>query len=259
MNDKYHLIFDNNSNSIRIKNLIQKKIKSVSLNKSSVIIVVGGDGFMLHTLKKFHKLKKSFYGLNSGNYGFLMNKFNINKLSKNLLSSKLVQINPLEIKVITKNNQIKKSIAINEVSVLRQSKQAASVKILNGKKIIIKKLVSDGVLVSTPAGSTAYNLSVHGPILDLNSKKVAITPISPFRPRRWKGKITSEKSKINIINLNVIKRPISAVADNIEVRNAKKINIKINKKISFNLLYDKNNSLNKKIKIEQLRKETFSN
>ena len=188
-----------------------------------------------------------------------MNKFNLNKLPKNLLSSKLIQINPLEVQVITKNNQNKKSIAINEVSVLRQSKQAASVKILNGKKIIIKKLVSDGVLVSTPAGSTAYNLSVHGPILDLNSKKIAITPISPFRPRRWKGKITSEKSKINIINLNATKRPISAVADNIEVRNAKHINIKINKKIIFNLLYDKNNSLNKKIKIEQLRKETFSN
>tara|TARA_B100001250_G_scaffold360111_1_gene337414 strand:- start:57 stop:836 length:780 start_codon:yes stop_codon:yes gene_type:complete len=259
MNDKYHLIFDNNTNSIRIKNLIQKKIKLVSLRKSSVIIVVGGDGFMLHILKKFYKLKKSFYGINSGNYGFLMNKFNLNKLPKNLLSSKLIQINPLEAQVITKNNQNKKSIAINEVSVLRQSKQAASVKILNGKKIIIKKLVSDGVLVSTPAGSTAYNLSVHGPILDLNSKKIAITPISPFRPRRWKGKVTSEKSKINIINLNATKRPISAVADNIEVRNAKHINIKINKKIIFNLLYDKNNSLNKKIKIEQLRKETFSN
>ena len=187
-----------------------------------------------------------------------MNKFNLNKLPKNLLSSKLIQINPLEAQVITKNNQNKKSIAINEVSVLRQSKQAASVKILNGKKIIIKKLVSDGVLVSTPAGSTAYNLSVHGPILDLNSKKIAITPISPFRPRRWKGKVTSEKSKINIINLNATKRPISAVADNIEVRNSKHINIKINKKIIFNLLYDKNNSLNKKIKIEQLRKETFS-
>jgi len=258
MNDKYHLIFDNNTNSIRIKNLIQKKIKLVSLRKSSVIIVVGGDGFMLHILKKFYKLKKSFYGINSGNYGFLMNKFNLNKLPKNLLSSKLIQINPLEVQVITKNNQNKKSIAINEVSVLRQSKQAASVKILNGKKIVIKKLVSDGVLVSTPAGSTAYNLSVHGPILDLNSKKIAITPISPFRPRRWKGKVTSEKSKINIINLNATKRPISAVADNIEVRNAKHINIKINKKIIFNLLYDKNNSLNKKIKIEQLRKETFS-
>ena len=113
-------------------------------------------------------------------------------------------------------------------------------------------------MVSTPAGSTAYNLSVHGPILNLNSKKIAITPISPFRPRRWKGKITSEKSQINILNLNVNKRPISAVADNIEVRNAKNINVKINKKISFNLLYDRNNSLNKKIKIEQIRKETFS-
>ena len=106
-------------------------IKLVSLKKSSVIIVVGGDGFMLHILKKFYKLKKSFYGINSGNYGFLMNKFNLNKLPKNLLSSKLIQINPLEAQVITKNNQNKKSIAINEVSVLRQSKQAASVKILN--------------------------------------------------------------------------------------------------------------------------------
>ncbi len=189
---------------------------------------------------------------------FLMNKFNIYKLKKNLVSSKLVRINPLEMKVINKNNQLKKSIAINEVSVLRQSKQAASVKILNGKNTLIKKLVSDGVLVSTPAGSTAYNLSVHGPILNLNSKKIAITPISPFRPRRWKGKITSEKSQISILNLNVKKRPISAVADNIEVRNAKNIKVKINKKIYFNLLYDKNNSLNKKIKIEQTRKETFS-
>ena len=124
------------------------------------------------------------------------------------------------------------------------------------KQNIIKKLVSDGVLVSTPAGSTAYNLSVHGPILSLNSKKLSISPISPFRPRRWKGKIVSDKSKIVIKNLNPKKRPISAVADNIEVRNAKNVIIKTNKKIRFNLLYDKNKSLQKKIKIEQLRKET---
>ena len=258
MDKKYHLIFDNNKNSIKIKNQIQKYIKTVSLKKCTIIIVVGGDGFMLHTLKKHYKLKKNFYGLNSGNYGFLMNKFNIHKFKKNLDTSKLVRINPLEMKVTTKSNHIKKSIAINEVSVLRQSKQAASVKISSGKNSIIKKLVSDGVLVSTPAGSTAYNLSVHGPILNLNSKKIAITPISPFRPRRWRGKITSEKSQINIFNLNVNKRPISAVADNIEVRNAKTISVKINKKISFGLLYDRNNSLNKKIKIEQLRKETSS-
>ena len=147
-------------------------------------------------------------------------------------------------------------LAINEVSILRQSRQAAYISIKSGSKDIIKKLVSDGVLVSTPAGSTAYNLSVHGPILSLNSKKLSVSPISPFRPRRWKGKIVGDKSKIIIKNLNSKKRPISAVADNIEVRNAKTISIKVDQKIKFNLLYDQNRSLQKKIKIEQLRKET---
>ena len=127
--------------------------------------------------------------------------------------------------------------------------------IYHGSKQVIKKLVSDGVLVSTPAGSTAYNLSVHGPILSLNSKRISIAPISAFRPRRWAGKIVSDKSKVVITNLNPKKRPISAVADNVEVRNAKKITIKVQTKIKFNLLYDRNSSLQKKIKLEQLRKE----
>ena len=157
--------------------------------------------------------------------------------------------------VTNKKKQVKKSIAINEVSILRQSKQTISISICNKKKNIIKRLVADGVLVSTPAGSTAYNLSVGGPILSLSSRKLAITPISPFRPRRWKGKIVSIKSKITIKNLNPKKRPISAVADNFEVRNANTIVIKKDNKIKFNLLYDKNNSLQKKIKIEQLRNE----
>ncbi len=158
--------------------------------------------------------------------------------------------------VKNKSNQIRKSIAINEISILRQTKQTAKISIYNNKKLIIKKLISDGVLVSTPAGSTAYNLSVHGPILDLNSKKLAITPISPFRPRRWRGSIVSEKSVIIIKNLDPLKRPLSAVADNFEVRNAKYVKINLNKKIKFSLLYNKNNSLQKKIKIEQIRKET---
>ena len=157
--------------------------------------------------------------------------------------------------VKNKNNQVKKSLAINEVSVLRQSRQAALLSIKDSSKNIIKKLVSDGVLVSTPAGSTAYNLSVHGPILSLNSKKLSISPISPFRPRRWKGKIVKDRSNIIITNLNPSKRPISAVADNLEVRNAKTITIKVNNKIKFNLLYDKNKDLQKKIQIELLRRE----
>ena len=257
MKIKAHILFDKTKNSLKIKTSLEKKIQSISLTKSKLIVVIGGDGFMLQTLKKFYKLKKPFYGVNSGHYGFLMNRFSNKNFFKNLTRAKLIQIHPLEMKVRTKNNQLKKSIAINEVSILRQSRQAASLLIKSGSKQIIKKLISDGVLVSTPAGSTAYNLSVHGPILRLNSKKLSIVPISPFRPRRWKGKIVSDKSNIIIKNLNPSKRPISAVADNIEYRNAKTISIKTIKKIKFNLLYDSNRSLQKKIKIEQLRKETI--
>ncbi len=251
-----NIISDNNKKSLNIKNKVIKILNKKIIYNLPIVLVIGGDGFMLKTLKKFKNSKKYFYGINSGNYGFLMNKFSSKDIIKNLSKANLVSISPLEMIVKNKNNQIKKSIAINEVSVLRQSRQAASLSIKQGSKQIIKKLVSDGVLVSTPAGSTAYNLSVHGPILSLNSKKLSISPISPFRPRRWKGKIVNDKLKIIITNLNPIKRPISAVADNLEVRNAKSILIRTNNKIKFNLLYDKNRSLQKKIKIEQLRKET---
>ena len=253
---KPSIISDKNKQSLKIKLFLEKKIKIYTLIKSNLVIVIGGDGFMLQTLKKFYKLKKSFYGINSGNYGFLMNKLSLKNTIKNLSKAKTISISPLEMTVKNKSGFVKKSIAINEISILRQSRQAASLSIKNGSKKIIKQLISDGVLVSTPAGSTAYNLSVHGPILNLDSKKLSISPISPFRPRRWKGKIVSDKSIISIQNLNPKKRPISAVADNVEVRNAKLISIKTNKKIKFNLLYDNNSSLQKKIKIEQLRKET---
>jgi NAD+ kinase len=252
---KLQIISDKNKKSLKIKKIVTDKINSQQFKNNNLVIVIGGDGFMLETLKKNKKLKKQFYGINSGNYGFLMNKFSSKNIIKNLSRANMISISPLEMLVKNKNNQLKKSLAINEVSVLRQSRQAASLSIKQGSRQIIKKLVSDGVLVSTPAGSTAYNLSVHGPILSLNSKKLSIAPISPFRPRRWRGKIVNDKSKITIANLNPSKRPISAVADNLEVRNAKSIVIKTNNKIKFNLLYDKNRSLQKKIKIEQIRKE----
>ena len=253
---KPKIISDKNKKSAKIKNLLFNKIKNYQFKKDNLVIVIGGDGFMLKILKKNKNLKKNFYGINSGNYGFLMNRFSSKNIIKNLSKANMISISPLEMIVKNKNNQIKKSLAINEVSVLRQSRQAASLSIKQGSNQIIKKLVSDGVLVSTPAGSTAYNLSVHGPILSLNSKKLSIAPISPFRPRRWKGRVVNDKSKITITNLNPLKRPISAVADNLEVRNAKSIIIKTNKKIKFNLLYDNSRSLEKKIKIEQLRRET---
>ena len=252
---KIHIISDTNNKSLKIKNFLTNKLKSSSLKKSSFIIVIGGDGFMLQTLKKNYRFKKPFYGINSGNYGFLMNKFNKEKTYKKIFQAKKIKISPLTMSVKTKTGSTKKGIAINEVSILRQSRQAASLKIIQGKKQIIKELISDGVLVSTPAGSTAYNLSVHGPILGLNSKQLSIAPISAFRPRRWKPRIVNDNSQITIRNLNPVKRPISAVADNFEVRNAKQITIKKNKKIQFSLMYDKNRSLQKKISIEKLRKE----
>ena len=250
------IISDKNKKSLKIKRSINKIFNQKKFKKVNLVVVVGGDGFMLKSLKKYKKNKKLFYGVNSGNYGFLMNKFSKKNLIKNIIKSKMIKISPLEMREVGKNS-IRKCLAINEVSILRQSRQAANLSIKNNSNFIMKKLVSDGVLISTPAGSTAYNLSVHGPILSLNSKKISIAPISAFRPRRWSGKIVKDNSKIVIKNLNPLKRPVSAVADNIEIRNAKKIIIKVQSNIKFNLLYDKNASLQKKIKLEQIRKETY--
>ena len=250
------IIFDKNKKSLNIKKKVNKIINKQKINKSDLVIVIGGDGFMLQTLKKNNNTKKSFYGINSGNYGFLMNKFSEKNLIKYISKSKSINISPLEM-IANTGEKIVKGLAINEVSILRQSRQAANLSIKNNSKNVIKKLVSDGVLVSTPAGSTAYNLSVHGPILNLNSKKISIAPISAFRPRRWVGKIVGDKSKVIITNLDPKKRPVSAVADNFEVRNIKKVTVRVQNKIKFNLLYDKNKSLQKKIKLEQLRKEIY--
>jgi NAD+ kinase len=252
---KFYFVFDKTNKTNQRKKKLLRKFKNCVLHEADIIVVLGGDGFMLQTLKKLGKFNKPFYGINMGTYGFLMNKFKTRKFIENLSKSRPITISALQMVVKTKNNITKKGIAINEISMFRQSKQAATIQIKKGKKIIMKKLYSDGVLVATPAGSTAYNLSVHGPILSLNSKKLAITPISPFRPRRWKGTIVSDKSVISISNLNTKKRPVSVVADNVEFRNIKNVKIYINRKIKFNLLYDSKNSLNKKIKIEQVRKE----
>ena len=252
---KCHFVIDKTHKNKKLKKIFLTKYKNHLPQLSNVIVVLGGDGFMLQTLKKYQKFNKPFYGINSGTFGFLMNKFKTYDLKKSISKSKLVSISPLEMKVVTKTGKTHSNIAINEVSLLRQTRQTASLQIMNGKRILAKKLICDGVLVSTPAGSTAYNLSISGPILSLNSKKLAITPISPFRPRRWKGKIVSSSSVLKIKNLNTQKRSVSVVADNVEVRNIKNVKIKINNLIKFKLLYDKNYSLTKKIKLEQLRKK----
>ena len=252
--NKFHFVFDTAGKSKKLKKTILKKNKNFPVRKSDAIIVAGGDGFMLRTMKKYYKLNKPFYGINCGFIGFLMNKYTSEKIKKKVNKSKTISINPLEVKTKNMNGKKKSFLAINELSLLRQSKQTAFLSLSVNKKKLVKKLIGDGVLVSTPAGSTAYNLSIHGPILSLNSKKLAITPISPFRPRRWKGKVVSDKTKISITNIDPKKRPIAAVADNNEIRNITKISIVTNKKIKFKLLFNSRESLSKKIKLEQLKK-----
>ena len=250
---RFHFAFDKTDRSQKFKKFILKAYKQHEPNKAEVIIIAGGDGFMLNNLKKYYKYKKPFYGINCGTFGFLMNKLDLKNFKKNIEKAKKTTINPLILVSINKKRLKKEIIAINEVSLLRQSKQAATLEIKINNRNILNKLIGDGVLISTPAGSTAYNLSVHGPILSLNSEKLAITPISPFRPRRWKGKIVSNKLTISIKNLDFIKRPVSAVADNIEFRNIQNLSVKTNKNIKIELLHDKNRSFFNKIKSEQLK------
>ena len=251
---KFSFIFDNSYKARYLKKIISKKYKNYSIKKSEVIVVAGGDGFMLKTIKKFYEYKKPFYGLNCGSVGFLLNKFTSQRLIERINKAKPTTIYPLQIKATSKAKKINSLLAINELSILRQSKQTSLIQIRINQKILIKKLIGDGILLSTPAGSTAYNLSVNGPILLLNSKKLAITPISPFRPRRWKGKIVSDRTQIFIRNLDPKKRPIAAVADNYEIRNIISIRASVNKKIKFKLLFNTGESLLKKIKSEQKRK-----
>ncbi|MDC0513574.1 NAD kinase [Pelagibacteraceae bacterium] len=250
---KLHFIFDKTKKAQALKKKILKKYKNYNLKLSSTIIVAGGDGFMLNSLKKYIKYKKPFYGINCGSFGFLLNKYTHDNLEKKIKNAKKSIINPLQITSSNKKHK-RNLIAVNEVSLFRQSRQTASLKLQVKNKTIIKRLIGDGVLISTPAGSTAYNLSVHGPILSLNSGKLAITPISPFRPRRWKGKIISNKLSIKLTNLDPKKRPVAAVADNIEIRNITSLIIKIKKNINLILLHDPERSLVKRIKIEQIRK-----
>ena len=248
--NKYHFIFDKAKRSQKLKKFF-KKYKNYTINKCNIVVVAGGDGFMLRVLKKYYKSKKPFYGINCGTIGFLMNKFHQTNLEKRIKKTKMFSINPLEISVINSNGKQFKTLAVNEISLLRQSRQTAILNLKINNKELIKKLVGDGALVSTPAGSTAYNLSVHGPIISLDSKKLLITPISPFRPRRWKGKVLSDSARVLIKNLDPNKRPVSAVADNYEIRNIKSVKIKSNKKIHFKILFSRNESLIKKIRLEQ--------
>ena len=248
---KFHFTSVDIKKAIERKKKYQDKYGNNKVKEADVIVAIGGDGFLLKTLHDHKDLKKPIYGINYGSVGFLMN----NEVNTNLLEiiekSQSIKLNPLNMRAKNINNKTFESIAFNEVSLMRSTHQASKLKInINGIERM-KELICDGVLVSTPAGSTAYNLSAHGSIIPLESKLLALTPISAFRPRRWKGVLLSENTKIKLKVIDYNMRPVSVTADHNEFRNIVEVKIESDQKSTFELLFDSNHSIEERILKEQ--------
>jgi NAD+ kinase len=219
--------------------------------QADVIVALGGDGLMLQTLHKFMKSGKPIYGMHRGTVGFLMNDYDADNLRERLTAAKQTIIHPLLMRTSDTGGEMQEFRAINEVSLFRQSAQAAHLRVLIDGQERMADLVSDGLLVATPAGSTAYNLSVQGPIIPINAPLLALTPISPFRPRRWRGALLPDKARITIDVLEADKRPVAAVADHDEVRSVRSVDISMDHAIAINLLFDPGHNLDDRILREQ--------
>ena len=222
-------------------------------DEAETLVALGGDGFMLHTLHAMLEggSSRPVFGINRGTVGFLMNEWRIDGLAERIARAKAIRVAPLEMKATTVGGETFTHAAINEVSLLRETRQTAKVEILVNGRVALPELACDGVLVATPAGSTAYNLSARGPILPLGSKMLALTPISPFRPRRWSGAILPDDTAIRF-NVNEPElRPVSAVADQFEVRDVARVDVKLDRQRSLTLLFDPEHALDERIAMEQ--------
>jgi NAD+ kinase len=230
---------------------LQKQYGNTDPNSADVIVALGGDGLMLQTLHKFMTSGKPIYGMHRGTVGFLMNEFAETNLCERLAAAHITVIHPLVMRTVDVQGHIHEHRAINEVSLFRQSAQAAHLRILIDGQERLSELIADGMLVATPAGSTAYNLSVQGPIIPINAPLLALTPISPFRPRRWRGALLPDKAKITIEIKEADKRPVAAVADHDEVRSVKSVDISMDHSIAINMLFDPGHNLDERILREQ--------
>ena len=248
---KFHFISSNTSEAINAKEQYINSYHQADPDIADVIIPIGGDGILLKSLHDFNKLNKPFFGINYGSVGFLMNAASNKNLEELIENSKSTELKPLKMTAKDEDEKVYDSIAYNEVSLMRQSHQASKFEIKINDKVRMSELICDGVLVSTSAGSTAYNLSAHGSILPLDSKLLALTPISAFRPRRWRGALLSEKNVIKIKVLNFKDRKVSVTADNIEFRNIKEVAIQSSQDKNCKILFDNNHSIEDKILNEQ--------
>ena len=222
---KFHFIASENPEAKEDLKVLIKRYNQTKLELSDVIIAIGGDGMLLKALRNSIEKNKPVFGLNKGNVGFLMNELSFDNLENRIQTARKVKMHPLFMSAHKINGNIFTELAVNEVSILRQTHQAAHLKITVDKKERLNELICDGILVSTPIGSTAYNLSARGPIIPLNANILALTPISSFRPRRWRGALLPQRVKIRIEVLNFDTRPVSATADNVEARDIKYIEI----------------------------------
>ena len=247
---KIHFVSSDNKDAKDAKDNLVKKYKDYSAPEADVIVALGGDGLMLQTLHDNIDEAKPIFGINKGSVGFLMNDYNDDDLLERIESATLTKVYPLQMTVKTEQEEISAK-AINEVSLLRQTYQAAKIKIKIDDKIRLEELICDGILLATPAGSTAYNLSAHGPILPITSNLLALTPISAFRPRRWKGALLPHDSIVEIEILEKNKRPVSAVADNLEIRDIESVKITEDRKTELFMLFDPETNLEEKILEEQ--------
>jgi NAD+ kinase len=230
---------------------LEKRYGNADPKGADVIVALGGDGLMLQTLHRFMNTGKPIYGMHRGTVGFLMNEYAEGGLVERLAAAKETIIHPLVMRAHDARGNVHEHRAINEVSLYRQSAQAAHLRILIDGQERLAELVADGVLVATPAGSTAYNLSVQGPIIPINASLLALTPISPFRPRRWRGALLPDKAKVTIEVLDADKRPVAAVADHGEVRAVREVDIRMDHTIALNMLFDPGHNLDERILREQ--------
>jgi NAD+ kinase len=250
-NPKIAFLASSGKQAVTAKNVLENIYDSTSVDDADVIVVLGGDGMMLDTLRHYINRPVKVFGMNRGTIGFLMNEFSKDDLLDRINSATLVTLHPLRMKVEKNKKEEISAKAINEVSLLRQTYQAAKIKIKIDDKIRLEELICDGILLATPAGSTAYNLSAHGPIIPLGAGILAMTPISAFRPRRWRGALLEHGATIKIEALDTKKRPVSASADATEVRDIKSVIINEDRTIDLNILHDPDHNLDERVLKEQ--------
>ncbi len=252
---KQHIacVHSGSENALQGYEALAERYTLVPPEQSDVIVALGGDGFMLHTLHRFMDRGIPVYGMNRGSVGFLMNAYSTENLLDRISTAQAIVLHPLQMRARGADGETMEALAINEVALTRDSAQAAKIRIIIDGKVRMEQLIADGVMIATPAGSTAYNLSAHGPIIPMGSDLLALTPISAFRPRRWRGALLSNAAKVVFEVQEYEKRPVLAVADSVEMRNAVSVEVQESREHELTLLYDADHNLEERIISEQFQ------